>query len=75
MRLFTSRPDRIPATATFLSTAAWSLLTASLWPSVAVAEKTAADYFVHSLPGAPEGPLLKMHAGYDISSILSVAVC
>jgi carboxypeptidase D len=28
------------------------------------AEKTAADYYVHSLPGAPEGPLLKMHAGY-----------
>jgi carboxypeptidase D len=28
------------------------------------AEKSAADYFVHSLPGAPEGkPLLKMHAG------------
>ncbi|RMZ89291.1 hypothetical protein DV736_g3473, partial [Chaetothyriales sp. CBS 134916] len=23
----------------------------------------AADYYVHSLPGAPEGPLLKMHAG------------
>jgi carboxypeptidase D len=31
----------------------------------ALADKTAADYFVHSLPGAPEGqPLLKMHAGY-----------
>jgi carboxypeptidase D len=28
------------------------------------ADKTAADYFVSSLPGAPEGPLLKMHAGY-----------
>jgi carboxypeptidase D len=25
--------------------------------------KTAADYFVHSLPGAPDGPLVKMHAG------------
>ncbi|RMD39862.1 hypothetical protein DV735_g5254, partial [Chaetothyriales sp. CBS 134920] len=23
----------------------------------------AADYYIHSLPGAPEGPLLKMHAG------------
>ncbi|KAI9780865.1 MAG: Cell death protease [Geoglossum umbratile] len=22
------------------------------------------DYFVHSLPGAPDGPLLKMHAGH-----------
>jgi len=26
-------------------------------------DKTAADYFVQSLPGAPDGPLLKMHAG------------
>jgi carboxypeptidase D len=26
--------------------------------------KSAADYFVHSLPGAPAGvPLVKMHAG------------
>ena len=25
--------------------------------------KTAADYFVKSLPGQPEGPLLRMHAG------------
>ncbi|KAI9888573.1 MAG: Cell death protease [Vezdaea aestivalis] len=27
------------------------------------ADQTAADYFIHSLPGAPE-PLLKMHAGH-----------
>ena len=27
------------------------------------ADKSAADYYVHSLPGQPEGPLLKMHAG------------
>ncbi|KAI9844588.1 MAG: Cell death protease [Thelocarpon superellum] len=26
--------------------------------------KTASEYFVHSLPGAPSGPLLKMHAGH-----------
>ncbi|KIH89262.1 carboxypeptidase D [Sporothrix brasiliensis 5110] len=25
---------------------------------------SAGDYFVHSLPGAPPGPLLKMHAGH-----------
>jgi carboxypeptidase D len=30
------------------------------------ADKTAADYFVKLLPGAPDGPLLKMHAGYAI---------
>lgn len=28
------------------------------------ADKTAADYYVKSLPGAPDGPLLKMHAGH-----------
>ncbi|ELR06609.1 Cell death protease [Pseudogymnoascus destructans] len=33
-------------------------------PSTAVTAKSAGDYFVHSLPGAPEGPLLKMHAGF-----------
>ena len=36
--------------------------------SSAVADKTAADYFVSSLPGAPE-PLLKMHAGYEHISL------
>ncbi len=29
----------------------------------AVSAQSAADYYVKSLPGAPEGPLLKMHAG------------
>ncbi|KAK3685760.1 Alpha/Beta hydrolase protein [Podospora appendiculata] len=33
------------------------------WAIPAAAEPSAADYFVHSLPGAPE-PLLKMHAGH-----------
>lgn len=37
-------------------------VTASWLPSAA-AEKTQADYFIHELPGQPEGPLLKMHAG------------
>ena len=32
--------------------------------TVSGADKTAADYYVKSLPGAPAGPLLKMHAGY-----------
>lgn len=42
------------------------LLASAAWLPAAWAddkEKTAADYFVHSLPGAPPGPLLKMHAG------------
>lgn len=42
----------------------WALTTLLLMASPAMAEKTAADYFVHSLPGQPDGPLLKMHAGY-----------
>jgi carboxypeptidase D len=33
-------------------------------PAAAQGSKTAADYFVHSLPGQPDGPLVKMHAGY-----------
>lgn len=44
----------------------YALLASAAWlPTVWAAdkEKTAADYFVHSLPGAPPGPLLKMHAG------------
>ena len=28
-----------------------------------LAAKTASDYYVRSLPGQPEGPLLWMHAG------------
>ncbi len=36
---------------------------ALVWTSPVVADKVAGDYFVHSLPGQPEGPLLKMHAG------------
>ncbi|KAH0551322.1 Cell death protease [Trichoglossum hirsutum] len=29
-----------------------------------MAEKASSDYFIHSLPGQPDGPLLKMHAGH-----------
>lgn len=37
---------------------------AALLPSAAAqTDKVAADYYVRSLTGAPEGPLLKMHAG------------
>jgi carboxypeptidase D len=68
MRLFTplSSRWRRKVTALLALTAV-----AGMVPSVS-ADKTAADYFVHSLPGAPEGvPLLKMHAGYVES--LSIA--
>jgi carboxypeptidase D len=34
----------------------------ALWPAKALAEGQA-DYFVHSLPGAPAEPPVKMHAG------------
>lgn len=39
----------------------------------AVADKTAADYFVSSLPGAPE-PLLKMHAGYELNFVFQTTM-
>ncbi|KIX08421.1 uncharacterized protein Z518_03077 [Rhinocladiella mackenziei CBS 650.93] len=42
----------------------WALATLLLMASPARTEKTAADYFVHSLPGQPSGPLLRMHAGH-----------
>ncbi|KAH6652674.1 pheromone-processing carboxypeptidase KEX1 [Truncatella angustata] len=44
--------------------AACGLLMLASWVPTASADKTAADYFVHSLPGAPAGPLVKMHAGH-----------
>jgi len=39
-------------------------LTLSWTTTVSAAGESAGDYFVHSLPGAPEGPLVKMHAGH-----------
>ncbi|KZF25704.1 pheromone-processing carboxypeptidase kex1 [Xylona heveae TC161] len=41
-----------------------NLLLCSFLTGSAAADKAAADYFVHDLPGAPDGPLLKMHAGH-----------
>lgn len=42
----------------------WALPLLLLSNLTFAASKSAADYYVRSLPGAPEGPLLKMHAGY-----------
>ncbi|KAK4104548.1 alpha/beta-hydrolase [Parathielavia hyrcaniae] len=55
-----SRPSRAWPRATAIIAALSLPWTATL----AVADKAAGDYFVHSLPGAPEGPLVKMHAGH-----------
>ncbi|CAI7644991.1 unnamed protein product [Penicillium palitans] len=44
--------------------AAMLLSALSLLLTPLVSASSAADYYVHSLPGAPEGPLLKMHAGH-----------
>ncbi|KAL6231649.1 hypothetical protein BDW75DRAFT_233414 [Aspergillus navahoensis] len=41
----------------------WALSLLLLDP-IAVLAQSAADYYVESLPGAPEGALLKMHAGH-----------
>ncbi|KAH7407863.1 pheromone-processing carboxypeptidase kex1 [Cadophora sp. MPI-SDFR-AT-0126] len=60
MRIFTQNSSRRP-TGHLLSIC--GLLSIAMLPAATMADKTAADYFVHSLPGAPE-PLLKMHAGH-----------
>ncbi|KAK8069495.1 pheromone-processing carboxypeptidase KEX1 [Apiospora phragmitis] len=44
--------------------AAFGLLALASRTLAVGAEKTAADYFVHSLPGAPKDTLVKMHAGH-----------
>jgi hypothetical protein len=57
--------------ATFEMAPGWSsarvaiagLMALAAWMPVASADKTAGDYFVHSLPGAPASPNVKMHAG------------
>lgn len=56
-----SRRWRWPVTALDVR---WGLLPLLLWAYMISAEKKASDYYVHSLPGAPDGPLLKMHAGH-----------
>jgi hypothetical protein len=33
-------------------------------PDIPVPPPSAADYYVESLPGQPDGPPLKMHAGF-----------
>lgn len=53
-----------PAIMASLRQAACGLLMLASWTwTAAAAEPAAADFFVHSLPGAPEGSLVKMHAG------------
>ncbi|KAK3377854.1 pheromone-processing carboxypeptidase KEX1 [Podospora didyma] len=50
---------RLPAIiAAFALSSPWTIA-----PALAADEKLAGDYFVHTLPGAPE-PLVKMHAGH-----------
>ncbi|KAI6089929.1 alpha/beta-hydrolase [Hypoxylon rubiginosum] len=44
--------------------AAGALLGLTCWTAIARADMSAGDYYVHSLPGAPEGDLIKMHAGH-----------
>ncbi|KAL2011812.1 hypothetical protein VTN00DRAFT_4530 [Thermoascus crustaceus] len=48
----------------FAATSLWALPLLLLSNLTSAASKSAADYYVRSLPGAPEGPLLKMHAGH-----------
>lgn len=48
---------RLPSVATLLAAMALP------WLDIVSAQKSAADYFVHGLPGAPSSPFIKMHAG------------
>ncbi|KAI9039521.1 serine-type carboxypeptidase kexA [Aspergillus affinis] len=49
--------------ASFLAVS-WLLSLLFIMNPTLISAATAADYYVRSLPGAPEGPLLKMHAGH-----------
>ncbi|KMU91028.1 carboxypeptidase KEX1 [Coccidioides immitis H538.4] len=62
----------MPSTSTFTRTPAFLLHTLARWllvwgvlgSSVVAEKKCASNYYVRSLPGQPDGPLLKMHAGH-----------
>ncbi|KAL9117097.1 MAG: hypothetical protein Q9187_006368 [Circinaria calcarea] len=64
MRFFTHPPSRRRQDATLPIPKLWSLMFLSFMFPVSVFAKSAADYYVQSLPGQPEGPLLRMHAGH-----------
>ncbi|KAI9841705.1 MAG: Cell death protease [Sclerophora amabilis] len=57
-------PSRRRGSSSVPNSLAWGVFSLLVFSTEAWADKTAADYFVHSLPGAPDGPLLKMHAGH-----------
>lgn len=64
MRAVDSNGSRRRSGAAMLEPHLWLGICLLLLPVFSMAdEKTAADYFVESLPGQPEGPLLTMHAG------------
>jgi hypothetical protein len=63
MRLFQHSARAFGVKAVTGASTLYCLLSLGLFPSIALANMAAGDYFVHSLPGAPEDPRLKMHAG------------
>lgn len=58
-----ARPPSSPWRRWSAKLAVAAVAVSSFWIGGAQAQ-SAGDYFVHSLPGAPPGPLLKMHAGH-----------
>jgi carboxypeptidase D len=65
MRLFSSFTSPSEGRSVSGASALCGLLSLALFPSMGhAADKAAGDYFVHSLPGAPAEPPLKMHAGH-----------
>jgi carboxypeptidase D len=66
-RLNSRHNQSAPAASWLTRLLPWAVTALLALSSPATAEKTAADYYVDSLPGQPDGPLLKMHAGYVIA--------
>lgn len=64
MRILGGQRQRRQGGAALSISPSWMFLGLLLWPALSAAGKTAADYYVQSLPGQPDGPLLNMHAGY-----------
>ncbi|KAL8842759.1 MAG: hypothetical protein Q9176_002395 [Flavoplaca citrina] len=53
-----------PPRPSIVKSLSWLPFCLLLWSAITAAEKSAADYFITSLPGQPDGPLLTMHAGH-----------
>lgn len=63
MRVLDQRVRRRQLDTWFIIAISWIAVGLLAIPVTSVMAKTPADYYVQSLPGQPDGPLLNMHAG------------